>query len=1042
MGFFEFLIQREGDRSWLPIESSEVEILEGRYRIMGRSPQLHHPIDIRISYLDLEAIPPRRRTHKRTSQTNAQGLVAVMPFTVLRNGKWGIQCSAENVSEDDSSEEGQRGTWQRKIQLQVLEDTAHHADDFEPEYASVEDPEDIVNELSADPEREHHELQSIPLAAPAPASEEQSLAPSLSEELFITSSSSLDAPLTDSSMDDSPVSAVNSASAEPAPIDQQPVQQASQPDLVNELEQMLEQLEQLPIEAADSSQDLNILSEQSSFEDAPVEEQKSSTRAELPKDLPIDLESLSPDIRDDIANVFQTVDSIAEEILASIGQRLNTTASTPVDPPVDAQNLQDSVTPNRHAQESSNGLSSSADPLEALEFLAPEDADDDSLFTMPDEDVVMATGSAASSPEQSIDVPTLQLRLDYDAWTLQGDRHLILSGAIHATDALDSLSAAWQRPLTPTLTVRLTDPQTGAILNETAQPIPLTQDAPTPFSLSIVDIPPTQAHVVLGEASLAIQHQQDAPLLLSTQTFVVTVELDSLLGAVNSSRHDSTPTPQQVNSLPQSHVQPELPDLSHPAPPLSFVEPDDDSAGTQASSTDPRPFRVSDQSTLPPKLQPDSAAEPDSPSEARPPIDLPDFVKSPTSLASSILGLAGLSSDSFTASSASTDQTPPPSSPVENGTDDISTDISTERENQEESPDSNSVSDDATSNAASDDSAPPEPDPNDWLQTLMQEAEHTENSELLAAANEHHEPEAEHTGDSTFQDTIDNLEHAAQFTDSQLTDPELVDPFDLLDESDGDFNPTPSAAASFNVSGNLAQQYIPDYSDEPASRESDDVSVPEPWNNPDDVLADAVSNDDLGDDPSTVSPEPFIHTQEIVVDDDPWNETPQDDVAIAQSSAPIASSPDMNSTTIDDPFGEAVSQQPELLTQYSVLPDDMDVPIPTIECLDDELVAGQAFYITVTLPNLGPRIFVKLWIQDRQTRTLLDGPRWLADFVNLDDSHLMQTRTQLTIPLGALDVRVEAIAMEMMTQRESHKASLDKLVIHPDMPTFSLDELT
>ena len=31
----EFLLQKEGDRAWLPLETPDVEILEGRYRVVA-----------------------------------------------------------------------------------------------------------------------------------------------------------------------------------------------------------------------------------------------------------------------------------------------------------------------------------------------------------------------------------------------------------------------------------------------------------------------------------------------------------------------------------------------------------------------------------------------------------------------------------------------------------------------------------------------------------------------------------------------------------------------------------------------------------------------------------------------------------------------------------------------------------------------------------------------------------------------------------------------------------------------------------------------
>ncbi len=48
MEYWEFLLQKEGDRSWLPLESPTVEILEGRYRVVARSSRKQTNVEVRI----------------------------------------------------------------------------------------------------------------------------------------------------------------------------------------------------------------------------------------------------------------------------------------------------------------------------------------------------------------------------------------------------------------------------------------------------------------------------------------------------------------------------------------------------------------------------------------------------------------------------------------------------------------------------------------------------------------------------------------------------------------------------------------------------------------------------------------------------------------------------------------------------------------------------------------------------------------------------------------------------------------------------------
>jgi uncharacterized protein YuzE len=122
------------------------------------------------------------------------------------------------------------------------------------------------------------------------------------------------------------------------------------------------------------------------------------------------------------------------------------------------------------------------------------------------------------------------------------------------------------------------------------------------------------------------------------------------------------------------------------------------------------------------------------------------------------------------------------------------------------------------------------------------------------------------------------------------------------------------------------------------------------------------------------------------------------------------------------------------------LPDEEPVPTPQIELPKGELIAGKSVCVIVKLPALTPRIYVKLWLHDRQTRSLLDGPHWLMNFLPNGLGEL-EVRTQLIVPFGCFEIQFEAIAIEMATQRESHKIIVDRMVMPPDLPTLSLDEL-
>jgi hypothetical protein len=116
---WQFLIQKEGDQDWLPLESPNVEILEGRYYLMAQvdRPSVAVEVQIRHEY-ELEGIP-QEVTQRRRQQTDTEGLLELFPLTYLPPGLWELQCQIVGTqgSQDNAP--------LQKLFLQVL------AQDFE-----------------------------------------------------------------------------------------------------------------------------------------------------------------------------------------------------------------------------------------------------------------------------------------------------------------------------------------------------------------------------------------------------------------------------------------------------------------------------------------------------------------------------------------------------------------------------------------------------------------------------------------------------------------------------------------------------------------------------------------------------------------------------------------------------------------------------------------------------------------------------------------------------------------------------------------------
>jgi hypothetical protein len=128
-------------------------------------------------------------------------------------------------------------------------------------------------------------------------------------------------------------------------------------------------------------------------------------------------------------------------------------------------------------------------------------------------------------------------------------------------------------------------------------------------------------------------------------------------------------------------------------------------------------------------------------------------------------------------------------------------------------------------------------------------------------------------------------------------------------------------------------------------------------------------------------------------------------------------------------MGTSSSQTPHIPTLTSQEP----VPLPIIELPTGDLVAGVSIPTRIKLPAIAPQLYVKFWIKDCQTRATIDGPRWLVDFKPETEPEFVETIMQISIPLGSMEVALEAVTIEVQTQRESHKARITRSISPPNL---------
>ena len=102
--------------------------------------------------------------------------------------------------------------------------------------------------------------------------------------------------------------------------------------------------------------------------------------------------------------------------------------------------------------------------------------------------------------------------------------------------------------------------------------------------------------------------------------------------------------------------------------------------------------------------------------------------------------------------------------------------------------------------------------------------------------------------------------------------------------------------------------------------------------------------------------------------------------------------------------------------------------LPVISVPVGDLVAGERVTITVRTRPSVDKPFIKLWMIDRQSRTLVGEPKLLTN-LRTDALGDLETTADLQVPMGCLDVQIAAIAVDMATQQESNKAVVNRHVI-------------
>ena len=111
--------------------------------------------------------------------------------------------------------------------------------------------------------------------------------------------------------------------------------------------------------------------------------------------------------------------------------------------------------------------------------------------------------------------------------------------------------------------------------------------------------------------------------------------------------------------------------------------------------------------------------------------------------------------------------------------------------------------------------------------------------------------------------------------------------------------------------------------------------------------------------------------------------------------------------------------------------DPIQVMPPALDVPEQELVAGEWIAIKVRVPAGDYQPYVKVWMNDLQTRTVIDAPRLLMQFIPNDNDEL-ETLMRVQVPKGCLELQFAAISVDMTTLQESRKVIQNRRVLPPE----------
>ncbi|WP_397326925.1 hypothetical protein [Nostoc sp. FACHB-110] len=1179
MEHWQFLIQKQGDRSWHTLESPNIQILEGRYRVLARSNLPNTDVEVRVTHSSTHEVPPKRRIQRQSRRTNSEGLMAVIPFTHLKLGIWEVRCSGDLMSDILGK------SWQYSIHLQVLSQLPNQEVENFPgggngESSSLDFMIQLPNQKNIhEPERFLVSISPETLA-PSEAPQELTLIASdrniiltteeTTDSNTVTSEQAIDAvslevassgetekttdsDLATTELPNAEISltsdrALGTSTEEIADTEAITSGQISLeptlPDATAEISGTEATTNELPSEeisvetnlsgSTEELTDSNVVTAELAGEEIPLEYSLSDSTEEITNSDAVTSELPGEEI------------SLEQPLLDSTEEITNNDAVTSELPNEEIsleQPLLDSTEENTNSYLVATNI--------------PADTEEYAIIDQPASPLWLKGDTAEQILQNLMELalPTAELLLDDEEFeedpiippapplllTLERENYIARWGqglGINARVELQENTSLENEPEYATILyalearIELRSPLSSAVLAQFRQPL---AENSLPLTINTaINIPAEcDSKLLLGELNLygALTDFGEV-MLLASRSFTVMAEVTELLAITavsklsqqnfleNGALSVSVPSQESAasvslglelfNLVKTSPNQPQtiLPSPSQPLPPqinlLTLKKTED-----LRSPKLPKLPEVQNSAIATDDVIPEPASQAQAELEEN-----HEAISTPTTIPLAPINLEQLSIKNrrkFLLGNTFPFLKRLETLPVEETAATASASPESEIPIAEESLQLTANTDESASSETEDSLPLAVADPKDENSELPDDSVAEVIESLPEVADT---PTLELSDEANIQQTVslDADSHSAVLTKSV---PEIIDAQSLGFSEDAITQPT-VPNTTFVGEGNpyssplirkwmQSQGYfVPEPPPLPPVRyQSQETEIseeqnlpneaePEPlepsweissvdtdlWSNSETNVSEDNLAEELWGEPETsqseenLSAELWGDSETGIITEDAENlpisaetqteNVPQDEATPTLQLSQLALSQKIKiprawlaqEIVVDDTYSESdessiqslvvESRQPNhsaVLTSVAIAAEMSEpLPIPQLHIPEGELIAGQSVRVRVELPEVPPQVVVKLWIEDFQTRGLLDGPHVLKDLLpNLLGG--VEVMTQINVPFGCVEIRLEAIAFHTSTQQESHKVTVVRTVIPPDLPNLQVDEL-